>query len=248
MVLFAKRKATKITRKGQRAQGTIVGIDVRHTTDAEGAGGRTRIAFAVDVEAPQPFTASVDQYLEPLSMVRLGMRFPLSYHGDNIVLHENEWGIRPHDNVRTRGAVARGISHDREWSNRAISKAFPAHVTIVDARLAEHALSTGISVRLRAEGPGFEPFEVEQKHPGAPFYAEHLNNIGATLPGWARPNKSDGILIDWISATLAHPGVGEPPGDVAAMFNNVLADTHTGQAISFREAAQLLRDRSTGPQ
>ncbi len=211
--------------KGDLAKATIVGIRIEAGSDMEGHDRMPTFRYALDVAAPQPFTCGVEARLEPLEHVRLGQVVQVVHHKGRALITENAAPGLTATHVSPCSAPTRGVDDDFIWLGNFRKGGRPAQITILDARSEPGVLgSSKVVLTLRVQGNDFATFDTELERPQLRPYASHLEHVGLTLPGWARPGKRTDVVIDWAAAAVAKPGTGQPPGPIRALLHAALPE------------------------
>ena len=216
MALFGRTSMHEIVAKGAPAIGVIRGIHVSHVAEGES----TRRIDEYAVEHPGG-TFGIRQVLRPDDVVRLGMEVDAIVLGEAGVIDWAATGRRlgfdgaldDHRSKVLKRPPVPGIVDEDPGPARARKRGEAATIEVTG--LHERSHLGGLAVRLTATVtvsiPGTAPYEAEIKGLIVPFYASHLIEVGATLPGYVDLRRLDKPVVDWAAAAMADPGIGRPP-------------------------------------
>lgn len=223
--------ADKILTRGSVGSGTLIGIDVTYNHDDP---PRRLDTYAIRLD--DGTILGVRQRLSPDSMVRLGMRLVVRVVGGDAVI---DWAATGSDigfaaTTNTSGwksvkdAPAAGIVEDKVDKLRRKATTAWLDIASISERSRFAGLATSTMLDVIVHLPGDSPYSANIKLE-VDYYAAHLPVVGARLPCLVRMNKLHAPTIDWPSAAMATPGVGQPPVQLgsAGGTNQVMAVTWT---------------------
>ncbi|MCU1393399.1 MAG: hypothetical protein JWM34_1827 [Ilumatobacteraceae bacterium] len=219
-----------VLERGELVGGRLVGIQIV----MERMGGDTNMKvpvsqYAVEVHAPQPFVAGVEQQLTPLAFVRLGMDVAVRYVDHDAVI---DWaatgGGTSGDHIKIlRDVPPRGIDDESLDLDRPRRKWSAGSATIVGIATRPgtlhlfQQLHLDLVVHSPAENGG-QPYPLQLDKLSTGYYGSHLVVPNCVVPVWIRPGHLADVVIDWPAAAMAFPGVGWPPSPAAqAIHDNV---------------------------